>query len=690
MAFNGKCTPQPQQKDSYTFVETVFGPASLSPVTSKVLVDDSDSAFNSGADFVASGSMLLQIPSPAHRRTGSNLSNNSLFLEDEEEIQVFVDTPSKILFCRLCNKIFTNPVITACGHTFCRRCVQNSTDGLCPVDEQKLSVVVANIAVSEQIGEMMVHCRYGCKFDSDSNTYIVDATRCQATIKLCARREHEETCDFMPLECPNNTGCPPILRKDFEDHLRVCNNVRCPYQKYSCEFMGTQEDLEDHLKVCRFEGMKDFLQRVDEKMQDLHLSLSQKDQEIEFLRSMLGRLSERLENLEKTVDLKLVEVEDNQGKLMNEVLQHRRDVAVINAEVSNINNLINIGATAGAYDPISMFKCKGTFVGHQGPVWCLCAMGDYLFSGSSDKTIKVWDTSASYKCVRTLEGHTGIVLALCTCGNKLFSGSQDCNIMVWNVDNYENVHVIKAHDNPVCTLVAAKNMLFSGSLKVVRVWDVYTCELRKELTGLNHWVRALAATQDYLFSGSYQTIKMWDLNSLECVRNLETSGGSVYSIAVTPHHILCGTYENCIHVWELNSYKQLSTLMGHSGTVYALSALQTASGTKVFSASYDRSLRVWSMDNMICTQTLVRHQGSVACLAVSRGRIFSGALDSTVKVWQVGTQPPVTMCRVWRTPRDFGTDMLERFPSPAVLTKLKHSLRPTHTPAADAAPRRTS
>ena len=38
------------------------------------------------------------------------------------------------------------------------------------------------------------------------------------------------------------------------------------------------------------------------------------------------------------------------------------------------------------------------------------------------------------------------------------------------------------------------------------------------------------------------------------------------------------------------------------------------------------------MDNMICSQTLVRHQGSVACLAVSRGRIFSGAVDSTVKV----------------------------------------------------------
>lgn len=33
-------------------------------------------------------------------------------------------------------------------------------------------------------------------------------------------------------------------------------------------------------------------------------------------------------------------------------------------------------------------------------------------------------------------------------------------------------------------------------------------ELKKELTGMNHWVRALVATQNYLYSGSYQTIKV--------------------------------------------------------------------------------------------------------------------------------------------------------------------------------------
>jgi len=42
------------------------------------------------------------------------------------------------------------------------------------------------------------------------------------------------------------------------------------------------------------------------------------------------------------------------------------------------------------------------------------------------------------------------------------------------------------------------------------VWDIVGTELKlkKELTGLNHWVRALVASQNHLYSGSYQTIKV--------------------------------------------------------------------------------------------------------------------------------------------------------------------------------------
>ena len=38
------------------------------------------------------------------------------------------------------------------------------------------------------------------------------------------------------------------------------------------------------------------------------------------------------------------------------------------------------------------------------------------------------------------------------------------------------------------------------------------------------------------------------------------------------------------------------------------------------------------MDLLTCAQTMSRHEGSVTCLTTCRGRIYSGAVDSTLKV----------------------------------------------------------
>uniref|UniRef100_A0AAY4BHI9 E3 ubiquitin-protein ligase TRAF7 n=1 Tax=Denticeps clupeoides TaxID=299321 RepID=A0AAY4BHI9_9TELE len=569
----------------------------------------------------------------------SNMSLRSTFSlheeEEDAEPQVFAEQPSVKLCCQLCCSVFKDPVITTCGVSQLPWC---SAGEKCPVDNSKLTVVVNNIAVAEQIGELFIHCKYGCQpaASGKPGSFEVDPLGCPFTIKLSTRKDHEVSCDYRPVRCPNNPSCPPLLTMNLEAHLKECEHIKCPHSKYGCTFIGNQDTYETHLEVCKFEGLKEFLQQTDDRFHEMQVMLAQKDQDISFLRAMLGKLSEKLDQLEKNLDLKFDVLDENQSKLSEDLMEFRRDASMLNDELSHINARLNMGIL-GSYDPQQIFKCKGTFVGHQGPVWCLCvySTGDLLFSGSSDKTIKVWDTCTTYKCQKTLEGHDGIVLALCIQGNRLYSGSADCTIIVWDIQTLQKVNTIRAHDNPVCTLVSSHNMLFSGSLKAIKVWDIVGTELKlkKELTGLNHWVRALVASQNHLYSGSYQTIKIWDIRSLECVHVLQTSGGSVYSIAVTNHHIVCGTYENLIHVWDIESKEQVRTLTGHVGTVYALAVISTPDQTKVFSASYDRSLRVWSMDNMICTQTLLRHQGSVTALAVSRGRLFSGAVDSTVKVW---------------------------------------------------------
>lgn len=60
----------------------------------------------------------------------------------------------------------------------------------CPVDNAKLTVVVNNIAVAEQIGELFIHCRHGCRAvgAGKPSVFEVDPRGCPFTIKLSARK----------------------------------------------------------------------------------------------------------------------------------------------------------------------------------------------------------------------------------------------------------------------------------------------------------------------------------------------------------------------------------------------------------------------------------------------------------------------------------------------------------------------
>ena len=56
-----------------------------------------------------------------------------------------------------------------------------------------------------------------------------------------------------------------------------------------------------------------------------------------------------------------------------------------------------------------------------------------LASGSSDKTIRLWDVAAGAEIAR-LEGHSGWVAALCMLSDgRLASGSGDKTIRLWDV-----------------------------------------------------------------------------------------------------------------------------------------------------------------------------------------------------------------------------------------------------------------
>jgi WD40 repeat protein len=90
-------------------------------------------------------------------------------------------------------------------------------------------------------------------------------------------------------------------------------------------------------------------------------------------------------------------------------------------------------------------ECHKTLIGHEKSVLALCATANannkncennskeshYLFSGSRDCTIKVWDLE-TFHCVRTLTGHEHDILALTLDKYRLYSSSADFVLKVIN------------------------------------------------------------------------------------------------------------------------------------------------------------------------------------------------------------------------------------------------------------------
>lgn len=244
--------------------------------------------------------------------------------------------------------------------------------------------------------------------------------------------------------------------------------------------------------------MKGLLAESDAKIQHLSDAIACRDQDIEFLKSVVGRLSERVDDLEGLLKTHLDALGGDVEHLADQLTGTHRHMSAIQGTVDGLQMRVERAGSAadGAVADLSShtFKCIGTFVGHQGPVWALAVHGDLLFSGSSDETIKVWDTrtSSTFRVKRTLEGHRGIVHALATYDHVLYSGSHDCTINVWSISNdFELQETLTGHENPVCCLAVANGTLFSGSLKVVNIWDLDTLQLIGSLNGFNHWVRAL-------------------------------------------------------------------------------------------------------------------------------------------------------------------------------------------------------
>ncbi|KAJ4842199.1 hypothetical protein Tsubulata_032621 [Turnera subulata] len=114
-----------------------------------------------------------------------------------------------------------------------------------------------------------------------------------------------------------------------------------------------------------------------------------------------------------------------------------------------------------------------------GPVGQVQAMAvglDMLFAGAQSGIISVWKGSTGnpnpFQLAASLKGHLSSVICLAVRANRLYSGSTDRTIRVWCLDSLECIHILNGHTDAVMSLIWSNQYLLSCSLdRTIKVWS---------------------------------------------------------------------------------------------------------------------------------------------------------------------------------------------------------------------------
>ncbi|KAH7923203.1 WD40 repeat-like protein [Leucogyrophana mollusca] len=280
--------------------------------------------------------------------------------------------------------------------------------------------------------------------------------------------------------------------------------------------------------------------------------------------------------------------------------------------------------------------------------------GAYIITGSSDRTICVWDAFTSTQVLPPLQGHQDWVRSVVFSpnGTHIASGSDDKTICVW--DAFTGIQVLppmRGHQDWVLSVAFSPNgaHIVSGSSdKTICVWDAFIgTQVLPPLQGHQGSVRSVAFSPDgtHIISGSDdKTIRVWDVSTgAQVLSPMQGHQSVVQSVTFSPDgaHIISGSDDKTICIWDISTGTHiLPPIQGHQSIVH--SVVFSPDGAHIASGSQDGTICVW--DASTGTQVyspLKKHKaaGSVLSVAFSPDgtRIVSGSDDKTICVWDAST-----------------------------------------------------
>ncbi len=254
--------------------------------------------------------------------------------------------------------------------------------------------------------------------------------------------------------------------------------------------------------------------------------------------------------------------------------------------------------------------------GHKEIVLCVdhSADGRLLASGSKDRTARIWAPIESssdwgYGCVAVCEGHAESVGAIAmsrkleeestsTTPRFLFTGSQDRTIKMWDVSSVataasEGVDVercksmttLKAHDKDINSLDVAPNDRYLVSGSQDRTAKIFEIEYVNGARGVSGSLKHIGTCKGHKRG-------VWSVKFGRAERVLATGSG-----------------DKTVKLWNLEDFSCVKTFEGHTNSVLRVDFINF--GMQLVSAGSDGLVKVWNVKDEECMITMDNHEDKV-------------------------------------------------------------------------------
>jgi WD40 repeat protein len=145
----------------------------------------------------------------------------------------------------------------------------------------------------------------------------------------------------------------------------------------------------------------------------------------------------------------------------------------------------------------------------------------YVMSAGEDLRINVWDASVNgIEPVVVLLNHTRAINCLAVYDEYLYSGSSDDTVKQWNLTQFTLNKIYEGHRDTIVSVTVDQSFVYaSGFLRDIYQWNASSSVLAGRFEGHSDDVDSLKLSSNLLFSGSKdRTIRAWNIQSRETVK----------------------------------------------------------------------------------------------------------------------------------------------------------------------------